>query len=46
MLDLASVTETPKTAAEVAELVADAAAGGRTLEVVGGGTKRRVGPMA
>ena len=46
MLDLASVTETPKTAAEVAELVADAAAGGRTLEVVGGGTKRRIGPMA
>jgi len=46
MLDLAPVTDTPKTAAEVAELVADAGAAGRTLEVVGGGTKRRIGALA
>jgi glycolate oxidase FAD binding subunit len=43
MLDLAARTETPKTAAEVVELVADAGAAGRTLEVVGGGTKRAIG---
>jgi glycolate oxidase FAD binding subunit len=43
MLDLADRTETPKTAAEVVELVADAGAAGRTLEVVGGGTKRGIG---
>ncbi|THD58533.1 glycolate oxidase subunit GlcE [Phenylobacterium sp.] len=44
MLDVAAPrTETPKTADEVAELVADANATGRRLEVVGGGTKRGVG---
>jgi glycolate oxidase FAD binding subunit len=43
MLDLASSTLTPKTAAEVVELVAEAGAAGRTLEVMGGGTKRGIG---
>ena len=43
MLDLAAKTETPKTADEVVEIVADAGATGRTLEIVGGGTKRGVG---
>jgi glycolate oxidase FAD binding subunit len=43
MLDLASRTETPKTAEDVVELVAETGAAGRTLEVVGGGTKRGVG---
>jgi glycolate oxidase FAD binding subunit len=43
MLDLAARTETPKSAAEVAALVADAGAAGRTLEIVGGGTKRGIG---
>jgi len=43
MLDVAARTETPRTAAEVAELVAEAGAAGRTLEVVGGGTKRAIG---
>lgn len=42
MLDLAVKTETPKTATEVAEIVADANAAGRSLEVVGGGTKRGI----
>src|SRR5258707_892088 len=45
MLDLAARTETPKSAAEVAALVADAGAGGRTLEIVGGGTKRAIGAV-
>jgi glycolate oxidase FAD binding subunit len=43
MLDLAPLTETPKTAAEVVKIVADAGAAGRTLEIVGGGTKRGIG---
>lgn len=38
MLDLASRTLTPKTAAEVVEIVAE----GRPLEIVGGGTKRGI----
>ena len=46
MLDLAARAETPKTAAEVVELVADAGAAGRALEVVGGGTKRAIGAVA
>jgi glycolate oxidase FAD binding subunit len=41
MLDLGLRTETPKTAAEVVELVA----AGRPLEIVGGGTKRGVGSV-
>src|SRR5450432_949890 len=41
MLDLAARTETPKTAAEVVELVA----AGRPLEIVGGGTKRGIGAV-
>ena len=40
MLDRTPATETPTTAAEVLELVADAGAAGRRLEIVGGGTKR------
>ncbi|HEY3951236.1 glycolate oxidase subunit GlcE [Phenylobacterium sp.] len=43
MLEVAARTETPKTAAEVAALVAEANAAGRSLEIVGGGTKRAVG---
>ena len=43
MPDLAARAETPKSAAEVAALVADAGAAGRTLEIVGGGTKRGIG---
>ncbi|HZZ30565.1 MAG TPA: glycolate oxidase subunit GlcE [Phenylobacterium sp.] len=43
MLDLAARTETPKTAEAVCELVAEAGASGRTLEIVGGGTKRSIG---
>jgi glycolate oxidase FAD binding subunit len=46
MLDLEPPILTPKTAAEVAEAVAAAGAGGRTLEVVGGGTKRTIGAGA
>ncbi|WP_372782764.1 glycolate oxidase subunit GlcE [Phenylobacterium sp.] len=46
MLDLAARTETPKTAAEVVALVADAGAAGRRLEIVGGGTKRGIGAVA
>jgi len=42
MLDVAARTETPKTAAEVVELVAE----GRPLEIVGGGTKRGIGAVA
>jgi glycolate oxidase FAD binding subunit len=41
MLDLAERTETPKTAAEVVEIVA----AGRPLEIVGGGTKRGIGTV-
>jgi glycolate oxidase FAD binding subunit len=36
-------TETPKTAEEVVELVTDAGGAGRTLEIIGGGTKRGIG---
>jgi glycolate oxidase FAD binding subunit len=43
MLDLDARTDTPKTAAEVVELVAEAGAAGRTLEVIGGGTKSGIG---
>ena len=46
MLDLAARIETPKTAEEVCELVAEAGAAGRTLEIVGGGTKRAIGAAA
>ena len=45
MLDLADRTETPKTAGEVVELVADAGSAGRTLEIAGGGTKRGIGAV-
>ena len=41
MLDLTTRTRTPKTAAEVVELVGE----GRPLEIVGGGTKRLVGTV-
>ena len=43
MLDLAHSTQTPKTADEVVEIVADAGGAGRRLEIVGGGTKRGIG---
>jgi glycolate oxidase FAD binding subunit len=46
MLDLAAETARPKSAAEVVDLVAEAGAAGRSLEVVGGGTKRRIGAAA
>ena len=46
MIDLAASTETPRDAAEIAELVAGANAEGRTLDIVGGGTKRGVGAAA
>ena len=47
MLDVAAPrTETPKTAAEVAELLADANAAVLRLEIVGGATKRGVGVVA
>jgi glycolate oxidase FAD binding subunit len=46
MLDLVAKTQMPKTAAEVVELVADAGAAGRTLEITGGGTKRGIGAGA
>src|ERR1700744_937170 len=46
MLDLAAKTETPKTAEAVCELVAEAGAAGRTLEIVGGGTTRGIGAAA
>jgi glycolate oxidase FAD binding subunit len=36
--------DAPKTAAEVQAAIAEAGAAGRTLEIVGGGTKRGVGP--
>ena len=41
MLDLAQRTETPKTTAEVVELVS----AGRPLEIIGGGTKRGIGSV-
>jgi glycolate oxidase FAD binding subunit len=41
MLDLAAPTLAPKTAAEVAEIVA----AGRRLEIVGGGSKRSIGAV-
>ncbi|MGZ5986748.1 MAG: glycolate oxidase subunit GlcE [Caulobacteraceae bacterium] len=43
MLDLAAKTHAPKTAAQVAEIVAAAGEAGTTLEVIGGGTKRAIG---
>jgi glycolate oxidase FAD binding subunit len=43
MLDLAARIETPKTAEEVVEIVAEAGAAAQTLEIVGGGTKRGIG---
>jgi glycolate oxidase FAD binding subunit len=46
MSEVAIKTERPRTAAEVLALVAAANADGRTLEVVGGGTKRSVGRVA
>lgn len=45
MLDIATPTHTPKTAAEVAEIVAAAGEAGRTLEIVSGGTKRSIGAV-
>lgn len=46
MFDVTARTETPQTAAEVGELVAEANGAGRTLEIVGGGTKAGVGAGA
>jgi glycolate oxidase FAD binding subunit len=43
MLDLATRTERPTSPEEVLAIVADAAAKGARLEIVGGGTKRGVG---
>lgn len=43
MLDLATRTEQPTSPEEVLAIVAEAAAQGRRLEIVGGGTKRGVG---
>jgi glycolate oxidase FAD binding subunit len=45
MLKDALRTERPTSAAEVLELVADAGAAGRRLEIIGGGTKRSVGAV-
>ncbi len=45
MLDVAARIETPKDAAEVAALVADAHETGRRLEIMGGGTKRGIGQV-
>ena len=45
MLRDALKTERPTSAAQVLELVADAGAAGRRLEVIGGGTKRSVGAV-
>jgi len=45
MLKDALKSERPKSAAEVLELVADAGAAGRSLEIVGGGTKRSMGAV-
>ncbi len=46
MSELALRTETPKSAAEVLDLVAHAGAAGRRLEITGGGTKRSIGRVA
>ena len=46
MLDTAPPQQKPKTADAVQAAIAEAAAAGRTLEVVGGGTKRGVGRVA
>ena len=46
MLDLATRTHEPTSPEEVCEVVAEAAAAGRRLEVIGGGTKRGVGRVA
>jgi len=43
MLDLSARTEQPTSPEEVQAIVADAAAHGRRLEIIGGGTKRGVG---
>jgi glycolate oxidase FAD binding subunit len=45
MLDTDIRTFAPATAEEACEVVAEAAAAGRRLEVVGGGSKRRVGEV-
>jgi len=45
MLDVAAPMEKPKTAGEVAQIVADAGSAGRKLEIVGGGTKRGIGAV-
>lgn len=45
MLKDALKTEKPTTPAEVLELVADAGAAGRALEIIGGGTKRSIGAV-
>jgi len=45
MLKDALKTERPATAAEVLELVADAGAAGRRLEIASGGTKRSIGAV-
>ena len=46
MLDAATRTLAPTTPDEVLEIVAEAAAAKRRIEVIGGGTKRGVGPVA
>jgi glycolate oxidase FAD binding subunit len=46
MLDAEIRTERPTSPEEVLAIVADAAAAGRRLEIVGGGTKRAVGRVA
>ncbi|WP_411287217.1 glycolate oxidase subunit GlcE [Phenylobacterium sp.] len=43
MLDATACIDTPTSADEVQKLVAEAAAEGRRLEIVGGGTKRGIG---
>ncbi|MFL5297882.1 MAG: glycolate oxidase subunit GlcE [Phenylobacterium sp.] len=45
MLDTSIKTETPTSAAEVAEIIGAAGSGGRRLEVVGGGTKCGIGQV-
>lgn len=45
MQDLATRTERPKSAKDVQAAVAEAAATGRRIEVVGGGTKRAIDPV-
>jgi glycolate oxidase FAD binding subunit len=46
MLDLAPTDAKPRTAEAVQAAIAEAGAAGRTLEVVGGGTKRGVGRVS